>query len=470
MLAQQILRKGRLSFDADPGGIYAPAPDGRFYASHDIGNTLAMLPSIALGNWLESRFGDGAGEDAERIARFLVSFNPSVFVSLVGLGFFLALRWGFGADLRIASSGALLLVFCTTLWPYSRNLFEGVFASVWITWALAMAVTARATRAPAATVLAGACLGAALITRTTSGLCLPALLAYLAWVGWDRRPAWRNAITPVVLALLAFAPFLAWQLSYNALRTGVPWLTPLALPKYAAGNALDGNTLVGLAGFLVSPGKSIFLYSPVLVLSVVGAPRFRRARPAEFWLVTTVVAAFLLVHATLRSWAGEWGWGPRYLVTITPWMLLPAISTLEAARSDHAQARWRLLVRVAIAVGLVVQLSALINNWHYRYAYLVATHRLGPQTIWTVSGSQLTDAVTAAWKNLNRIAGRDVPFDIVPTADSVNIRASNTLNVWWLTAINAGVPRRVLVPLVLALAVLSARLWIGHARATRATS
>jgi hypothetical protein len=179
------------------------------------------------------------------------------------------------------------------------------------------------------------------------------------------------------------------------------------------------------------------------------------------------VGAFVLLHAMLRSWSGDWGWGPRYLVTITPWMMVPAMWTVMAAREDRSRRLLRYVLRATVALSLVVQLAALVINWHYRYAYLVHTHRLGPQVIWTVTGSQLTDALTAAWRNLQRVAGRALPLDIVPSADPINVRASNTLNLWWVTAVAAGVPWPQVAVIVLVLASTGAAAWRAHRRATQ---
>ncbi len=468
-LAEHIIRRGSLAADVPLGPIYTRGPGGRYYASHELGNTLLMLPAVAVGHRL-SFLAPAAVEDRTLVPRFIVSFLPCLSVALIGALLFLTLRWGFEIDERTASVTALVAIFGSTLWPYSRSLFEGVQGALWATAALAAACAVRATRGSAAALLCGLCLGMGLITRITAVLLVPTTLAYLAHAGWHRDRCWRGALRTVVPFLTGIAPFVTWQAYYNALRTGSPLVTPLALPRYQLNNALDGNVLIGLAGFLFSPGKSIFLYSPVLLLSVLGLSRFKRRHPPEFWFVVASVGIFVLLHARLRAWTGDWGWGPRHLVTVTPWMVLGAAWWLQPRAQDEGRrpARWhRRLTRLVVGAGLVVQLAAIATNWHYRYAFLSQTHRLGPEVIWSIKGSQLTDTLVAAGKNVGRLFGQPIPYDVVTAANPVNVRAANTLNVWWATARLLGVPGPLLGATVFALLLVAVALWTTYLRALR---
>jgi hypothetical protein len=74
----------------------------------------------------------------------------------------------------------------------------------------------------------------------------------------------------------------------------------------------------------LSPGKSIFLYSPPLILAVIGFRRFwRRYRYIVVAMVLTIFPS-LYLHARMISWAGDYAWGPRYLTFALAVLLLPA--------------------------------------------------------------------------------------------------------------------------------------------------
>jgi hypothetical protein len=462
-LAAHLLATGRLGSPEPLGAIYARGPDGLYYPSHDLGATLPLVPVVALGRALASVL-SGVGD--HRLTPFLLSFLPGVYIALAGVALFAAVRWGWDEDAPTGVATAALGVFCTILWPYSRNLFEGVLATTFTTWLLALLLSARATKGPGAALLAGACLGCAAMTRIVSLLFAPAAVAWLGWVAWRRRRRWTDAARAALLFGAAAAPFLLWEAYYNWLRTGYPLVTPLALPQYAANNALDGNILVGLAGFAVSPGKAIVLFSPILAAALWGLRAFLRERPADAWLVAGAAVPFLVAHAALRSWSGDWGWGARYAIQIVPWLLLPAVVVVRRALGpSRAGRRW---LGLLVAASLVVQLGALVVNWHYRYMYLAQTGRMGPQVVWSVSGSQLTDALVSAGRNLERLAGRSLPYDVVRGASPLNVEASNTLNVWWLTAVRAGVPAWAAALAALLLLAAAAGSWRRVLRLARA--
>ena len=70
------------------------------------------------------------------------------------------------------------------------------------------------------------------------------------------------------LALLVFAEFTAVALWHNTVKTGSLWDSGYQIKN----GVFSGDLFAGLYGLLLSTGKSAFLYSPPLVLAVLGAP------------------------------------------------------------------------------------------------------------------------------------------------------------------------------------------------------
>ena len=94
---------------------------------------------------------------------------------------------------------------------------------------------------------------------------------------------------------------------------------------------------VGLAGLLVSPGSSIFVYSPPLLLLPWTLPGFWRAHRAECACVLAVCASLLLLAAPFQLWHGLWSCpGPRMVFAATPLLMLPLGPWLDARRSRRA--------------------------------------------------------------------------------------------------------------------------------------
>src|SRR6266545_106220 len=96
-----------------------------------------------------------------------------------------------------------------------------------------------------------------------------ALVGGAVYLALRLRPRWRLVARLAGWAALTGAPFLVVALLYNALCWGSPLATGYA-PYFDA--YWGENILVGLWGVFLSPGKSLFLYSPPLLLGLAALP------------------------------------------------------------------------------------------------------------------------------------------------------------------------------------------------------
>ncbi len=332
-LALHILETGELGYAEAEIWNLTVAPNGRTYGSHEFGNTLMLLPLAAAERGVESRL-SAMGKPPElirRVREFGPPFQSSLYSALTATALYAILRRHFGRSRRWAFLGALAMATTTFCWTYSRMLFDNVLCGTLLTGSFLGLLDYRRDGRLRHVAAAFALLGLGVATRVSMVLPVAASAVYvLAAEGWSIARSWRAA----AVAALALAPFLAWQLWYNHLRTGNPLVSPVQTAQYAANNGLDGPLLTGVMGLLFSPGKSVFVYAPLLVLSVARFPRFARSHRPEALYLAILAGAWLLLHAKLRSWWGAWGWGPRHFVTVVPLLLLPALADLPAiARS-----------------------------------------------------------------------------------------------------------------------------------------
>ena len=76
---------------------------------------------------------------------------------------------------------------------------------------------------------------------------------------------------------------------------------------------------VGFFGALFKPEKSIFLFDPLLVLTVIlCAVAWRRFRPEiRAYLIAfgALLLAYICFYATFTDWSGDFAWGDRYVST-----------------------------------------------------------------------------------------------------------------------------------------------------------
>ena len=105
---------------------------------------------------------------------------------------------------------------------------------------------------------------------------------------------------PLVITGLALVGF-------NLYRYGDPFNT-----GYLPNETFSGVLWQGVLGQLVSPGRGLLLYAPVLWLSLWGVgPLFRRARP-EALAAAGVILIYLLLYGQWFMWHGGYAWGPLF--------------------------------------------------------------------------------------------------------------------------------------------------------------
>jgi len=443
------LETGTLGQPSQPAGIFVRGTDGRFYPADELGNILWVMPGALAGLGLEALLGRHvAGSDA-RVAELAASFLSPVFVAATALGFWKWLEWGFAAGLRLRLASSTLLVFATLLLPYSRSLSDVVATGCWITWGGALAARTAARGDTRSAVLAGVCLGFACLTRVTAAVAVvPIFIAMTARLHGTAR--WRLAgivmagALPSVLALMWF----------NDLRMGSAFLPAEMHPQFARTQPGSGSLAAGIAGLLFSPGKSIVLFAPAMLIAAAGWPRMWRASRAGALVAAATLLLFLAAHGSLASWHGDWGWGPRYFVSIIPVLWLPAIFVLPALASRGPA---RAAIASLLAISIAVQTAAIVVNWQYQYQAMRADGRMHDGMPWSID-NQLTDALRAAAGNVARMAGADVPARELPFVSRATYLASTGINVWWVTSIRAGVP-----PVPVAAAALALVLFAGFA-------
>lgn len=191
--------------------------------------------------------------------------------------------------------------------------------------------------------------GLALFTRLSALVFLPVgfILLDRAWLALT--PARRRFI-------VAAAGMLVGQMAYLRVQFGA-WLT--------TGYGGEGFTTPpgeGLHGLLLAPGKSIFLFAPPLLLAVALLPRVWRTRREMAAAVLYALVVFLLLFAAWWDWSGDTCWGPRFVVALLPFLLLPlAVAPVPA--------RW--LIGLGLA-GLLVNMPALLVPYQDLWQQVVA--------------------------------------------------------------------------------------------------
>jgi hypothetical protein len=355
----------RLDIEIGAPRYFFTVRDGKKYGIYPLGNVVAMLPSYLVHKRLMKipKLGELP------VAALATHLVPALLMAAaVALFYRLARRRGAGP--RLALLLGATLAFATICFIYARVAFSEALQ----TFALLLlcerilAQGDRLTLPGMATV--GLAAGVLLNAKPVHVLLFPPFAAYFLWAHLhDRaRRDLRRLAMACGVAFLSFMPFLAAALWHNLLKTG----SLLRSGHEGQGDFFSGDLGAALYGFLLSPGKSLFLFSPPLLLGLIGFGTALRRRRAETILLVSVCVVLLLVHAKFRIWHGGYCWGPRYLVPLTPLLLLLALPWLPEALGRGRVRLRRVAVGAVLGAGLVIQLLGAAFYWDHYTRILVA--------------------------------------------------------------------------------------------------
>ncbi|HLY25234.1 MAG TPA: hypothetical protein VKQ72_02770, partial [Aggregatilineales bacterium] len=131
------------------------------------------------------------------------------------------------------------------------------------------------------------------------------------------------------------------------------------LPNYQRRADIDLSFLpIALPAYLFSPGFSLWAFSPILLLGLGGAILLIQQRRYRELIVPLIVLLSVTIGYTViqrENWYGGVGWGPRYLLPLTPFMTLWLLPVFERLL-ERKLSRWA----TALTVGVTV-LSVLIQ-------------------------------------------------------------------------------------------------------------
>lgn len=259
---------------------------------------------------------------------------------------------------------ALSIGVCSDWWYQSRGLFSEVGAGAFLMVSLCFATYRKPYGSASGLALS-------ILFRPTN------LLTFPIWI-WS---VWGKGFKVLASGLIIVAGVGAVTL-FNWVRFGSPL-------NFGYGNeGFSSSIMAGLSGVFFSPGRSIFVYSPVLLLAIPGAFLFFRKEKQITLLSLGVVAIHAILIASWHQWDGGISWGSRLMTPIVP--VLGFLASPIIARG--CQSIWIGAGVVLLgAMGFTVQVAALLVSPTRVIMNHVATGEVVYEdTIHTVRNSWLT--------------------------------------------------------------------------------
>ncbi|MBL8062099.1 MAG: hypothetical protein JNK32_03700 [Anaerolineales bacterium] len=264
--------------------------------------------------------------------RFALKLNSLLGAIAITILFFLVNRY---FDWRTALITALLIGLTTDWWYQSRGFMSEIGSGAFIL----LAIFFTTVKNPYAS---GLFLAISILFRPTSLLVTPVW----ARITWEKR--WKSVLSGL---FVLFALFLLAY--YNWSRFG-------SFFSFGYGEeSFTGKLHDGLYGLLLSPGRSVFVYSPILAFALLGIKPMIKKDFALFSLTLALILTHTIVIALWHSWDGGWSWGSRLLtpiVLILGIFLAPIIDQARTRPMDMA------ILLIFGLLGLFVQIAVLLHN------------------------------------------------------------------------------------------------------------
>jgi len=361
-----------------------PGRKGLSYSIYGAPGSVFSMPLVWLGLLADNPPGEPS--------RFLFSLTSSIFGALIAVVLYLFyIELGLAA--REALAWTMVNAFATLVWPTSNSTFDNAQHAFFAISAVYLGYLSAKRKSRFLAAAGGMMAGVLILYQEYFLLLIPALaICTLDWppviapplnAGRKARlkPLWDQLSTDIrndiqALFNLVRSPFrgqgetrescvrllcflttvgvgLALSLAYNDLRFGSILHTGKLQFESEGAYPLLGNPLAGFVTLLLSPGKSVFLYSPPLILGVFGIRHLWRRRPDVGTAIAAASAILVLFISCISFAGGDWCWGPRYLVVLLP---LWALAFPFALRERRLR---RNLVVAIVGLGLAVQVLAL---------------------------------------------------------------------------------------------------------------
>ncbi len=280
--------------------------------------------------------------DQRQHARRLIVSLFNILVSTIAVLVFWFIMLQLLGDLASALSAALVFAFGTMFWPYSGTFFSEPLATLFVLLSLHQLVCFDTASAKGLTpkklhfLFSGIFLGLATCTHISAILFAPFFITWAVYLAYRYDPS-RGTSSSAKHPIKTLIPSLAIYLSgfgslllllgfYNFYRFGNFLETGRTVDALAKKYFFYGTftlSFKNLYGLLFGSGKGLLLFSPAIVLGLLGWYYFHKEKKVLSFIFIGVAVTRILFIAFRSDWHGGFSLGPRYLLMLLPILIIP---------------------------------------------------------------------------------------------------------------------------------------------------
>jgi len=228
----------------------------------------------------------------------------------------------------------------------------------------------------------GVPLSIAYIIRPTNAISLALFSIYILY---SNRKYYNRILYYCVFTALPLILFVGLNLSiYNSL-----------LPPYFLAERITNISpyfFEALAGNFISPARGLFIFSPILLLSIYGVYLKHKTHTFESFdlvLIAIVIFHWLAISNYPHWWAGH-SYGPRFFLDVTPFIyyyLIPVVSHITTIRSPSSNL-WITLFIILVAISFFIHFKGAATHGVWQWNEFPINVDKDPSRLWNLTDIQ----------------------------------------------------------------------------------
>ena len=323
------------------------------------------------------------------IVYMLEKLSASLIAAISGIFVYLSLKMLLNR--KTALVGVIIYAFATNTWATSSQaLWQHGLVELLLSMMVYLILINEKTKSSNNYIYLGVLTGLFIFNRPVDS---PLLLPILYYIVISSK---RNILSYLIAMFLSAAPFMFYNFYYFGNLFG-------GYGNLLSQFSLSSANMINFMGLLISPSRGLFVYSPILILSILGYAKIGRVLNARIRTLFCIFAFSILiqivVYSCFRVWWAGWSYGPRFLTGMLPLLTI----LLGLYLTDHVSFRYLntrkmvtlIFIFLLISFSVFTQLVGVFcypnGNWDSD-PYNVDLH---PERVWDIKDTQIMRSLFA---------------------------------------------------------------------------
>lgn len=459
LTVESIVKHGTLALQ-DQNAPNSIIFNGKAYTWYEVGNILAGIPLYLIG-YLTASLLPISNTLEVLLPRVAVSYTGAIVGAWIAILFFNLCK-KFGLETRLSIGMALVLTFSTFLLPYYKMFLREPILTLCLLGGFSYLYSDKLRIPRRSLILAGSFIGFGILTKLVFVLNLVPFLFYIVWKKTETQNYRETFYQVLYFIIPIFLIGICGTGLYNYMRFG----NPINM-GYAGGTSFPIPFYVGMYGLILSPGKGILWFTPILFFLPNTIKHFQRKYPGETYTILGLFILNLILISMYIAWGGDGSWGPRYLAPFVPLFLLPIAFYLNSCKPFFKKIFYSLVVMGCLVQfgGISIYAGAYLRELgEYPYQrpfddpeFLNKSHFIPNYT-----------PIIGHWKMLNRNLGEHLRGDYprltidddtnnrLPIAVEGRGKLLHTLDFWFAYALYANISKKIIIAALVLITIVTA--------------